>query len=65
MSTPKEVAHDERTLRRWAEDALDTIDSGVFSGDTFNSTEAIARLEYYMARWQRELVIKREMLAEK
>lgn len=49
---------------QWAENACDSIDAGFFSGDTFHSEEALARIEWYMGRWQREIVNIREMLAE-
>lgn len=39
----------------YLEDPVDTIDAAIFTGESFNNWEAIAELEYYMARWQREL----------
>lgn len=48
----------------WAEEACDQIDAGFFSGDTFHSEEAIARMEWYMGRWQREIANIRKMLAD-
>ncbi|SIT50465.1 hypothetical protein BN2476_830036 [Paraburkholderia piptadeniae] len=51
-------------LRQWAEDAADSIDAGFFSGDTFNDREALDRIEWYIARWQRQIVNIKAMLAE-
>lgn len=51
-------------LEACVENACDEIDAGFFSGDAFHSEEAIARIEWYMGRWQRELVNIKEMLAE-
>jgi hypothetical protein len=48
----------------WAESAFDEIDAGFFSADTFHSEEAIARAEWYMGRWAREIVAIRETLKE-
>jgi hypothetical protein len=48
----------------WAERSFDAIDAGFFSADTFHSDAAIARAEWYMARWQREIARIREMLKE-
>jgi hypothetical protein len=42
-------------LRENLEEHLDTIDAAVFSGDAFYEAPAIARLRYYLARWEREL----------
>lgn len=49
---------------QWVEDACDSIDAGFFSGDTFHSAEAVARIEYYMGRWQRRIEFIRELLGE-
>lgn len=43
------------TLPRWVDDAIEAIDAGIFSGDTFHNTEAIAELREQMARWERGL----------
>jgi hypothetical protein len=51
-------------LTKWAEDACDNIDAGFFSGDTFQSRDAVARIEYYMGRWQREIVSIKQGLDE-
>lgn len=42
-------------IPQWAEGAFDSIDAGVFSGDTFQSAEGLGRMRYYIGRWQREL----------
>lgn len=44
------------------EDPVDTIDAAVFSGASFHNWEAIAELEHYMARWQRELARAKEVM---
>jgi hypothetical protein len=49
-------------LENWAEHALDQLDAGFFSGDTFHGEGALARVEWYLGRWQREIVNIREML---
>lgn len=51
-STPE---HDENTLPGHTEDALDSIDATVFSGDAFLDPAAAARLRWYMDRWTRQL----------
>lgn len=47
--------HDENTLSGHTEDALDSIDATVFSGDAFHNPAAAARLRWYMDRWTRQL----------
>jgi hypothetical protein len=42
-------------LREDVEDLLDSVDAAVFTGDSFYEAPAIARLRYYLARWEREL----------
>lgn len=64
MSVENEVNHDENTLRPHVEDALDTIDAAVFTGDSFTSPEALARLEHYIGRWQREMANRRKEIAD-
>jgi hypothetical protein len=59
-----EPEHDEHTLEPWAEEALDQLDAGFFSGDCFHSNEAMARARHYMARWERKMKDISEMLAE-
>lgn len=39
------------------EEACDSIDAALFTGDSFRSAEAIERMEWYMRRWQRELAV--------
>jgi len=39
---------------------VDAVDAAVFSGDTFYGAEAIARLRWYMARWERACVERLE-----
>lgn len=45
----------ETLLEPWAEVAIDQIDAGMFSGDTFHSRGAIKRMRYMIARWERGL----------
>ena len=47
--------NDEFRFEAWAEKACDQIDAGIFSGDTFHSREAIARLREFLTRWGRGL----------
>ncbi len=52
-------------MKQWAEEACDAIDAGFFSGDSFQNEEAIKRIEWYIARWQREIVeIKKELQSD-
>lgn len=50
-------------LPDWAEDNFDSIDAGFFSADTFHNNEAIERAEFYIDRWQREIVKIKEMMS--
>ena len=34
-----------------------------YSGDSFHNAAALERLEWYMARWQKEVAVIREQLA--
>lgn len=49
---------------KWAEDAFDSIDAGFFSGDIFYNYEALERVEWYLARWQKRMKELRECLDE-
>jgi len=49
-------------LPMWAVNAIDEIDAGLFSGDTFDDEESLADFEWYIARWTRELKLKREFI---
>lgn len=40
----------------WLAEAFDSIDSGVFSGDSFENKDALAYFDYFVSRWQRELM---------
>jgi len=51
-------------MQDWAEDACDEIDAGFFSGDSFHDADALERIEWYMTRWQREIVNIRKIMAE-
>jgi len=42
-------------MKKWAQDACNQIDAGLFSGDTFNDEKSLQELEYYMLRWSRQL----------
>lgn len=44
------------SVREWLEEAFQSIDSAVFSGDSFEDRDALARFDYFVARWQRGLV---------
>ena len=46
------------------EDSVDTIDAAVFSGCSLHNWVAIAEIEYYMARWRRELSRTKELMRE-
>jgi hypothetical protein len=52
------------TLPDHTEKHFDAIDAGFFSGDTFHNEDALKRFEWYVARWQREVVSIRELMAE-
>ena len=53
------------TLPAWAEESLDAIDAGFFSGDTFQNAGALAAVEFYIGRWTREIArIKADLAAE-
>lgn len=39
----------------WLDDAINEIDAGVFSSDTFNDQVSYNVLSYYVQRWQRAL----------
>jgi hypothetical protein len=52
-------------LKDWAESACDKIDAGFFTGDTFQSREAVDRIEFYINRWQREIISIKDDLAMK
>lgn len=49
-------------LPQWLDKAMNDIDAGFFSGDTFLSQDNRKALESYMARWQRWIA---ERLAER
>ena len=49
-------------LPSWAINALDEIDAGVFTGDTFIEEKAVKELEWYMNRWTREIEIRKEAI---
>ena len=49
-------------LPMWAVNAIDEIDAGIFSGDAFDDEESLLFLEWYLARWTRELKLKRELI---
>ena len=51
---------DTTRLPDWATDALEKIDAGFFSGDTFDGERAMAVVEQYMARWTRAIAQIRE-----
>jgi hypothetical protein len=51
-------------MEPWAEEACNEIDAGFFSGDTFHYPESIARIEFYLGRWQRELERIKQWRAE-
>lgn len=36
-------------------EAIDTIDAAVFSGDTFENTEARSKFRTFLKRWEAEL----------
>ncbi len=44
-------------------EALETIDAALFSGDAFHNADALATLETYLARWNREAASIKQMLA--
>jgi hypothetical protein len=44
------------SVSEWLEEAFQSIDAGIFSGDAFESQDALARFDYFVARWQRGLV---------
>lgn len=46
-------------LRRHVEDALDSIDAAVFTGDGIYSPDAIERFRWFLRRWDKEMA-KRE-----
>jgi hypothetical protein len=54
---------DTTCLPDWATDALENIDAGFFSGDTFNSEAAMVAVEQYTARWTRAIAQIREFNA--
>jgi len=51
-------------LHNSTEEALDSIDAAVFSGDSFHDQEGLDRLEYYTARWQKEAIAIKALIAE-
>lgn len=51
-------------MHHHVERPCDEIDAAVFSGDILHSAEALARFEWYLARWQREIVNIKRLLAE-
>lgn len=44
------------------EDHVDSIDAAVFSGCSLHNWVALAELEYYIARWRRELNRTKELM---
>jgi hypothetical protein len=54
---------DTSTLPSWATNALENIDAGFFSGDTFLDEREMAVVEQYMARWTRQIADNREFNA--
>lgn len=65
--TREEVVREETDFRfsPRMEGSLDAIDAGLFSGDTFHSAEAVERLRYFMARWEKELASILKLLEPK
>lgn len=54
---------DTTCLPNWTTNALENIDAGFFSGDTFLDEPAMAVVEQYMARWTRQIAANREFNA--
>lgn len=62
--TAKDLPEPDTKFETWAEDAFDSIDAGIFSGDSFHSYEAIERFRYFLTRWLRGLHEIEDLLAE-
>lgn len=50
------------TLPRWAIDALEEIDAGVFTGDTFINKADLRELEWFVNRWSKEVELRKEVM---
>ncbi len=42
-------------MKKYLDDALDTVDAAIFTGDDFQDRENIAAFREMMARWTREI----------
>lgn len=48
----------------WASEALEILDAGLFTGDTFHSEAALKELDAYLVRWQKQIYTIRQELVE-
>lgn len=44
-----------KTMQKFAKDACEEIDAGIFSGDTFDKIDELNELNHYLDRWKREI----------
>jgi len=51
-------------LHNDTEEALDHIDAAVFTGDSLFDKDNMARFEYFIARWQKEITSIKKVVAE-
>ena len=60
----KSTEEPPEALERDVEEACDQIDAGFFSGDTFESPEALKRIEWYLGRWCRQIAVIKQRQEE-
>lgn len=55
----------KETMHPLVAKALEEIDASFFSGDQFHNQVDLDKVEFYVARWQREIANIKEMLKER
>lgn len=51
-------------LKEWVKEALEDVDAGLFTCDTFHSEEALKELNIYIVRWQKQMSSIRQEFEE-
>ena len=51
-------------MRKWTEDACESLDASFFSGDEFYNVKSLEEINTYLYRWNRKALEIELMLAE-
>lgn len=54
------AVNEPTALRDYVYEAVDTIDSAVYTGDTLTTMQAIDEIEGYLVKWLKEVQLARE-----